>query len=166
MSLNYTLTGIKNHEAVCWRVVTDPEEQAAIRNHPGFMPPTYSVADDGTFRVMSPVTQSLIFAMMGLGLGGDITAKNVEEAVIQVAIHQRVYGALLMDPNWADRYITGDEVRAHVGLHTNCFGSSNTKAAFHRRIIARLGETSVEWVLSNPVWACAKPAAEHNNKGA
>jgi len=153
MSLNWDLTDIDNHEEVCWDVVTDQEEADSIRKQGtrGFFAPAWHEDDDGNIKVLNPITNALIWMMMGLGCQGKIDVKNVEDVVVQVMIEQRVAGAPLRqrekggddEEKWEDRYITADEVRAHLGMKTNCFG--NTKRRFKERIWKMVREGAVEW---------------------
>jgi hypothetical protein len=151
VSLNYDLTGIDNYEQLCWDEVTDPARAEHIRKHgtDGFFAPAWREKGDKVF-IQSPVTQSLIIGMMNLGLNGKITEKNVDEAVRQVAARQRVSGAYLRQKNdegkRVPKYITEADVRAHIGLSTNCFGKDNTKTAFWRRMMDDLKSNSVRWL--------------------
>jgi hypothetical protein len=120
MALTYELANIPDFEQVCY-------------------------TEDGT---LAPVTHALVMLMMHLGLRGSITAKNAEEAVIQVAATQRVFGAQLWtqddDGKWTiPRYITPDEVRAHVGLTTN---SNVTRRQWQAMLVRVMRDESVRWV--------------------
>lgn len=135
MSLNWDLTGIRDHEEFCWRKVTDPAEIANIRNNgTGWMGPAwYEDEETGEVRVMNHVTNGLIWMMMSLGCEGKITTKNVDLVVEQVAVWQFVNGAYFKKEGkpW---YITEDDVRRHVGLSTNAFGKDNNKRGFKERM--------------------------------
>jgi len=154
MSLNWKLDDIPEHQTVCWMKIEDPEEAASIREGGTtgwgmIAQPWHIDADTDEVFVMRGVTNTLIWMMMALGLKGSITKKNVDEAVLQVAIQQRVHGAMLQsgaEEGWEPVYITEADVRAHVGLRTNAFGDGNTKSAFHKSVIATLRETSLKWL--------------------
>lgn len=120
MALTYDLTAIPDYERVCFIRETE----------------------------LHPVTHALVMLMMHLGLRGSITAKNVEEAVIQVAATQRAFGAQLWqqddDGKWTTpRYITPDEVRAHVGLVTN---ANVTRRQWQAMLVRVMRDESVRWV--------------------
>ncbi len=157
MSLNWKLTDIANHETVCWYKVEDPERAESIRKNgmQGWMSPAwYTHKETEDIYVMNGATNGLIWMMMGLGLKGSITEKNVEEAVLQVALYQKVHGPSLQSVETDDDgkrtikpwYITEQDVRNHIGLWTNCFGRENTKAAFNRSIVKTLRENAVSWL--------------------
>jgi hypothetical protein len=153
MSLSWDITKVYDHEDACWDVITDPAEADQIRKHgtQGFFAPSWHEDDDGNIKVMNAVTNALIWMMMSLGVKGRITAMNVEEVILQVMIEQRLFGPTLRQKKtgtdeWMPRYITPDEVRAHVGLHTNAFGKSNTKRAFKEKIWKNLRQDTLTWV--------------------
>ena len=157
MSLNWKLTDIKNHETVCWYKIEDPEMAESIRKNGtrGFFAPAWHTSgDNDDVYVMENVTNSLIWMMMGLGLKGTITEKNIDEAIVQIALYQQVYGAPLQVPNGEENgettykpyYITEQDIRNHIGIYTNCFGKENSKAAFNRNIVKTLRENAVAWL--------------------
>ena len=120
MALTYDLTAIPDYAQVCY-------------------------TEDGT---LAPVTHALVMLMLHLGLRGSITAKNAEEAVIQVAATQRAFGAQLReqddDGRWTiPRFITPDEVRAHVGLVTN---ANVTRRQWQAMLVRVMRDESVRWV--------------------
>jgi hypothetical protein len=150
MSLDWDISDISNYEKVCWLSVTDPAEIEELRNSRRMFSVPWRETDDGVFQVLNPVTNALIWLMMSLGLKGEITAQNAEEAVLQVMIEQRLHGALLQvrgeNGEALERYITPDEVRAHVGLKTNCFGPGNSSRAYKEKVWQGLRKSSVKWV--------------------
>lgn len=152
MSLNFDLTDIADHESVCWDHITDPERVEHIKTHGpggGFFPPKWFVEDDGTVKVMNSITHQLIFAMLELGVKGKITASNVDEVITQVAITQRLRGPYLRrreGGEWIDVYITEEDIRRHIGLRTNAFGSGNTLRGFKERMWKQLREDALGWL--------------------
>jgi hypothetical protein len=112
MSLNWDLSKIKDQETLCW----------------------VGVADDAP---MNPITEALIFASIAIGTPM-ITAENVAEAYTRLSMWQDVVGALVVDVGGADRFVTPDDVRAHIGLKTNA--SAYTTAKFNGYIIKALRE--------------------------
>lgn len=151
MALTWDITEIHDYEDICWDVVEGEEAEHIRKNGTsGFFASPWREEDDGTIKVLSPVTNALIWMMMGLGVNGKITAKNADEVVRQVMIQQRVGGASLRQKNeeggWVPRYITEVEVRQHIGLRTNCFGTNNTKRAFKEKIWQDLCRDAISWV--------------------
>lgn len=143
MSLDWDLTRIKDHETVCWHVETDPEEIKRIKR--AFMV-TYSELPDGSLKVMESVTNVLILAMVQLGCKGEITEKNVEQVIDQMALLQRDTGALLLRSEGGPFYVTPADVRKHIGLRTNVTGAWNTPAAFRRRAWEKAVESARKWL--------------------
>lgn len=74
-------------------------------------------------KIMSPVTNSLIWATVGIGIG-EITQENVHEFYTRVRIQEALCGAYyrkFVDGEWQDQLITLEQVKAHIGLRTNVF---------------------------------------------
>lgn len=85
---------------------------------------------------LNPVTHSLVFACMAVGLG-EITEKNVDKFATRLRMWEIGTGSFLQNAengNLTDRLITYAEVRAHIGLHTNAFPNL-TDAAFGKELI-------------------------------
>lgn len=107
MSLNWNLGKIEDYKTLCW-----------VKRKRG----------KKTEEVLNPVTKSLIFAMLAIGMRG-ITAKNWEEVFRRLRIFEMVIGSFMTRNVFKDKrnpklfpevsYITPDEVKAHIGLHTN-----------------------------------------------
>lgn len=113
MPLEYRLNDIPNYKTVC-------------------LTPT---------GMLRPTTEVIVHAMMMLGLEGRITSKNVDEACDQFNVLQLVAGPLLRDPQGNGVLVTSADVRAHVGLWTNCFSPAmNTRAGFKKFIWAHLAD--------------------------
>lgn len=89
---------------------------------------TYDDRMDGVTkgdRIMSPVTKSLIFSTMSIGIG-EITDKTVDEFVARLDLFQKIHGALMHAfdhdaQEWVERPLTRADVVAHKGLSTNVF---------------------------------------------
>lgn len=141
MALNYTLTDIENYETVCWVPFSakDPSQKVP-RDYCGR--PYVHDEETGGDKVISAVTQTLIFAMAGLGVGPKITKKNVDEVVKRLAIWQRIRGPLLYREE-TNGYLTRADVEAHIGLHCNVGRAS--LAAFKKSVWRELDD-SVEWL--------------------
>ena len=110
MSLSVDFTGIKDYEELCWQKA--PQEPDG-----GFLIIRGSYQDDdGQWFAWTPVTTALVNMMPALALKGSITEKNVEEAVMQVAIYQQVCGPLLrFGASMRPLFVTPEDVRAHIG---------------------------------------------------
>ena len=111
MSLNYDLSNIENYETVCWI-----GEKGA---------------DD---RRMNPVTETLIFGTMAVGLGS-ITDKNVDEFAARFRVMEKVHGAFLYkveDGKRVDWLLSDEDFIAHIGLVCNV--SNETRAKWAGRI--------------------------------
>ena len=98
MSLDWGLDEIKDWKKVC-----------------------YEPGDDEDSKRMSPVTNSLIWETMTVGIGR-ITEKNWEEFARRLHVSQQVNGGCILEKvggKRKERFITPGEVRNHIGLHTN-----------------------------------------------
>lgn len=74
-------------------------------------------------RLMSPVTNTLIWTTMIVGIGV-IDDRTIDEFVARVELHQKLHGALMSsfeDGKWSDRPLTREDIEAHKGLSTNVF---------------------------------------------
>lgn len=114
MSLDWSVTNVENYKELCW-----------IEN------------DDETFS-LNPVTEGIIFSMMGIDMGS-ITEANWEKFYTRLHIWETVNGTMLN--KWDDgvkepRPITPQEVRAHIGLSANV--STITDAAFRKKVFEAL----------------------------
>lgn len=85
---------------------------------------------------LNPVTHSLVFACMAIGLG-EITEKNVVDYATRLRVWETGVGTFLQMPdgegNLVPRTITYHEVEQHIGLHTNAFPNLTT-AAFAKKL--------------------------------
>lgn len=136
MSLNFDLSKIPSWETVCYETLTDtPEAMAALVAECRFFGPSWAWADDRkSVRRMSVTTNTLVFATMSIGVG-NITAANWQEVYTRLTMHERVFGALRIGPDGESGF-TPEEVRAHIGLHTNVRDES--KAWFHAHLVRNL----------------------------
>ena len=89
MSLDWYVADVDNYKERCW------------------------VEYDGD-KYLSPVTDTLIWAAMRIGMNG-ITEKNWNE----------FYARMLLDPRCI--FIKPEDVKAHIGLSTNVSSVSRTK---------------------------------------
>jgi hypothetical protein len=109
MSLDYELGQIENYKEVCY--TGEPGE-----------------------RKMSPVTHALIFITMSVDIGR-ITEKNYLEFYTRAKFAAALFGSSLMKADehggYKERGITIEDVRAHIGLHTNV--ADKTRAYFVKR---------------------------------
>lgn len=101
MSLNWDLTGIKNHEEVCF-------------------------VGEGDERRLHGVTHTLIMCTLGVGIG-EITNKNWREFYRRIHVQELVWGPFTQmrirsedgeEQTWS-RFITAKDIFKHIGLKTN-----------------------------------------------
>lgn len=114
MSLDWNLTGIQDHETVCWQYT-----------------------GDGDRRALSPSTHILVYATVITGMD-EISTHNATEFFARIHAYERVFGAFR---NWPDddggpAYVLLSEVLAHIGLVTNAsrMGRQKFYGNFHDRI--------------------------------
>jgi hypothetical protein len=116
MSLNWNIERIANHKEVCW--IADPKP------------------DNPDNARLNPVTETLIFATITVGLGS-ITEKNVSEFAARFRIAERLDGPFLYkageDGNRVDWLLSDEDFIAHIGLYTNV--SNETRAAWAARYV-------------------------------
>ena len=108
MSLNWNLSKIENHEALCFEVATEDSPMRGRKAGESYL---------------KPETDVLIWACMMVGLRG-ITATNWPTFWARIALWEKLYGSLLS--GWdtdkgtrIDYPMTAELVRAHIGLSTN-----------------------------------------------
>lgn len=104
MSLDYNLGGIKNHKDVCF-------------------------VGEGDEARMNPVTESLIFTMLSIGMP-KITDENVQEFFIRAQMVERIYGPPMNSASGPVSYSL-DNIRKHVGMSTNATEFSKAKFSSH-----------------------------------
>ncbi len=83
-----------------------------------------------------PITQTLIFATMGVGIG-EITEKTLPEFYARIAFLERLNGSFVKaqsedGSDWVDRPITVEDIRRRIGLTTNVF-PQETRAKWAKR---------------------------------
>lgn len=125
MSLNYELGAIENWETVC-KIDGKDDNGKSIRK-------------------MNPVTNGLIWATMGIGIG-KITAENWQEFYARIRILDRLMlSTSLQERNektgeFEPRPFTAEEVKAHIGLTTNVFPKESLAKWSSRIVKDRLRE--------------------------
>jgi hypothetical protein len=116
MSLDWNLTGIENHEELCFVIADEDDHWRGIK--------------EGD-RVLNPVTEGIIWLTMACDIGWGVTEENVEEFIARADLWQKVCDPMLYGLNeagdMAPRAITADEIRAHIGLRTNVSYGSRAK---------------------------------------
>jgi hypothetical protein len=100
MSLNWNVEQVVNHEQVCF-IETDEKD-----------------SEGKPLRRMNPVTDALIWATISIKLG-EITEANADDFYARLAIMEKLSGPFLVDGEGNSRYITPEEVKAHIGLYCN-----------------------------------------------
>lgn len=74
-------------------------------------------------RIMNPVTNTLIWTTMAIGIG-ILNDDTIPEFAARVELYQKVHGPLMQrvtDDGIEPRPITREDVEAHKGLSTNVF---------------------------------------------
>jgi hypothetical protein len=108
MSLSWNVENIKDYETVCWI-----GEKGA---------------DD---RRINPVTETLIFMTIGVGLGS-ITENNVGEFAARFRVMEKVQGPFLVKSGGKDWYLSDEDFIAHIGLYCNV--TNETRSQWARRV--------------------------------
>jgi hypothetical protein len=111
MSLDYRLNNIKDFENLCWLkqyLNTDqPIPEGWYRNK----------ENQDVIERLNPVTSALIWITVAIDMG-DITEGNVIEFYARVACFEKMFGNYLTSDE-GPRPITLEDIKAHIGLHTN-----------------------------------------------
>lgn len=106
MSLRFDVSKVADHENLCWTKDQWGHEVAAL------------------------VTQALAMFSVRIGMN-QITPANAEEFAERVAAVEAQDGVFITDfdeeTGWFPRPITVEDVRAHIGLHTNASGMTKTQ---------------------------------------
>ena len=101
MSLTWDLTSIKDYKTVCWK-------------------------EDG---LLNPVTETLIYGTMSIGIG-HFTDKNIDEVAARFRIMEKLHGAFLYkmeDGHRKDWFLSDEDFIAHIGLFCNVTRESRAK---------------------------------------
>lgn len=140
MALTWSVRNIKNADDVCWSTATKNNvNYGRVRGE----------------EYLHPITDSLIWATMALGLN-EITESNVDEweARYALAYATRWLGPLSVwngqpvGPNgenahcFTERYITRADLEQHIGLYTNA--NVESASAWRKRVVERLSEEGLK----------------------
>ena len=93
--------------------------------------------NDAGERVMHPTTETLIYALVFVGVPDLKTDKQILETVKRIRVYEGVFGAL-RKRDGEPVYFTGEEVLSHKGLVTNA--GKESRATFANKIWRRLDE--------------------------
>jgi hypothetical protein len=105
MSLNWNLSKIKNHDELCW--LKDP-----LTGEFKIHPVTHN-------KILNPLTDGIIWYTMVVGIG-DLTENTVDEFYARMCFTDALHGPILLtEGGMKGRKVTLDELKAHIGLHTN-----------------------------------------------
>lgn len=119
MSLNWNLSGIANHDTLCWRTAT--EDRPDIGEVKGE-------------QYMTVTCERVIFLCMAVGVT-TLTAANIDEFIFRVCYWECVHGVGRRRRNDAGAFeewpFTASELRQYVGLRTNASPMSRAKFLTH-----------------------------------
>jgi hypothetical protein len=107
MSLNWNISDIKNYKEICWKENPDDPEN----------------------NILNPITESLIFTTIGIGLN-EITEDNVYDFYLRSIVSSEVYGKPIViyeEDSFHKRNYTFEEVKQHIGLKTNATNFTNSE---------------------------------------
>lgn len=156
MSLNYNLSAIENWQQVCFARRSEPPEGAPrecsledfVEEQPWFMGPSWEMSDDGTEIVrMNAITFAFCFLSQSVMMG-DITEKNYKEVYLRWYMIERASGARLQTATGEPRYITLEDVKAHIGLKVNV--AIESKAKFKNNLMRILREDAERSFEASP----------------
>lgn len=121
MSLDWSLSDIKDYKTVCW--IPDNEE----REREG---------GDSEAVKLHPVTHTLIWNTISAGIGR-LTEENLDEFAYRVFFWEKIFGAQMRRVNQETKQfeevsLTYEEIKAHVGLRTNV--SMETRKVWEKRM--------------------------------
>lgn len=87
-------------------------------------------------RIWSPVTETLVWRSMAIGMGS-ITEENIAEFYFRMRLYDELFEPSLYEPDGEGgikyRSITRDELKAHIGLRCNV--GPETRSAFVKRMM-------------------------------
>jgi hypothetical protein len=116
MSLNWNVTGIENHDEVCWFTAdADYPDHGMVKGK----------------QYLAPLTNALIWHSLGTGIG-TIKAENAAEVYARISFVEALHGPSLRKDG-EPRPITIEDVQAHVGLTTNASFKDESRASFLKR---------------------------------
>lgn len=110
MALTWNLTDIDDYENRCWVPSQDDPEKVQL----------------------APLTEALIFATVGVGIG-EITDQDWPEFYGRLKITEKFYGHLLYEDSKPYK-ITPEDVRSHIGLKTNVF-PKEPRTTFYSKVL-------------------------------
>lgn len=122
MSLDYDILKIEHSNELCW------------------------VENEGGYKSMNPITQTLIFKTMSVGMG-EITQKNWREFYERIRFVQRLDGVRHQadqDDDWRI-VLTPTDVFQHIGLTTNVFPKERQAAWLKRMFVHEQREARWEY---------------------
>ncbi len=112
MSLSFQFTGMtkeaKDNPNYCWTEIDGRQEVA-------------------------PVSHTIIFACLGVGIGA-ITEKNVDEFYGRMVVYAKIGGPGKLFEDGKERLITEEELHDHIGLTTNV--GNETRTQWMKRVIS------------------------------
>lgn len=84
-------------------------------------------------------TETLIFALGMLSVGGSVTESNAPEVFARISAYEEAEGALRRDhtkpPGQRDVFFTPQEIAARVGLSTNWGDRRESRATWIKRVL-------------------------------
>jgi hypothetical protein len=121
MALNWNVENIDNYKQVCW-------------------------IGEGDKRRMNPVTETLIYGTISVGLGS-ITDKNVDEFAARFRIIEKVHGPFLIKDGDKPWHLSDEDFIAHIGL--SCNVSNETRAQWASRLFNKKQTSITEEIARN-----------------
>jgi len=131
MSLDWGVGKVENWETVCYQQkgIEDFESEAAMRTEVAdgnwYYPkdPETGKKDKTRVERLHPITHDLIWASIPLKIGC-ISEENLGEFYLRYTLWQKLIGPTMhkRDPKtgeWVPLAATLDQIRAHIGMHTN-----------------------------------------------
>lgn len=98
--------------------------------------------DDARLVRLNPVTESLIFKTMSVGIG-EITEANAAEFYARVHLVEQIDGPSMFGmPEGRPDTITVEDVRQHIGLQTNATYKVETRSKWLSRVIGQELDTA------------------------
>jgi hypothetical protein len=73
------------------------------------------------------VTNAIIWVCIPVGLGWELTEKNVDDWTHRVMVYQALIGPLLNTHEGDPFYITPEHIRAHIGMQVNTTWDTKTQ---------------------------------------